>query len=84
VCVNQIGINYSVTDDPTVDYLWTVPANAMIVSGQTTNQVEVKWTTAQSGQVCVQAVKNGCYSAKSCVTASPLEVPAKPVEIDVD
>jgi hypothetical protein len=84
VCVNQTGIMYTVTDNPAVDYLWTVPANAMIVSGQTTNSVEVKWTSSQSGQVCVQAVKDGCSSEKVCVTVSPATVPIKPTTIEIN
>ncbi|MEY3367675.1 MAG: hypothetical protein RI973_830, partial [Bacteroidota bacterium] len=84
VCVNQLMVFYSVTDDPMVDYLWTAPANAMILSGQTTNSVEVKWTSTQSGQLCVQAVKDGCYSEKSCVTVNPTTVPVKPTAIDLN
>jgi hypothetical protein len=61
-----------------------VPANAMIVSGQTTNSVEVKWTSSQSGQVCVQAVKDGCSSEKVCVTVSPATVPIKPTTIEIN
>ena len=83
VCVNPTGAAYSVTNNPMVTYLWTVPANAMILLGQNTNSVQVKWTSTQSGQVCVQAMKDGCNSEKSCVTVSPATVPIKPTAIDI-
>ncbi len=85
-CVAEAGILYSVTDNPAVNYTWTHPDGSTLVSGQGTNEIELLWTTAQGGQVCVTAVTDptGCESDPVCVTASPAAVPGKPTGVIVD
>jgi hypothetical protein len=62
VCVNESGLAYSV---PTVlgatNYNWTVPAGAIIISGQNTNSIIVDWGTS-SGNVTV-TTSNACGSS---------------------
>jgi hypothetical protein len=78
-CVGETGVTYTVTNDPLVtQYIWTVPANATIVSGQGTNQIEVLWNTTQSGDVCVRVDIVGCVSDPVCITVTPNDVPPQP------
>jgi uncharacterized repeat protein (TIGR01451 family) len=62
VCRENAADNFSVTPDPFVtSYNWTVPAGAMIVSGQGTSSIIVDWSAATlgPGQVCV-VTENTC------------------------
>jgi gliding motility-associated-like protein len=66
VCPNAIS-TYCVTDDPDADsFIWTVPADAVIVSGQDSECINVDWTGSAGGQVCV-TTENSCNtSATDC------------------
>lgn len=38
-----VGLKYSTTDVPGASYVWTVPSDVTITSGQGTNQITVDW-----------------------------------------
>ncbi|HEV7349824.1 hypothetical protein [Telluribacter sp.] len=76
-CVGESTV-YSVTAVPNLQYTWTVPANATLVSGQGTSSIAVSWTTTSPGQICVVADNVGCTSAPACLSATPREAPATP------
>ncbi|MFN0189173.1 MAG: T9SS type A sorting domain-containing protein, partial [Bacteroidia bacterium] len=62
VCANQTNISYSVVSEPGVNYTWTVPAGASVVSGQGTSAVSINWATT-TGLLGVTA-SNPCGSAQ--------------------
>lgn len=53
-------------------YTWTVPAGAVIVSGQGTNQVDIDWSGASLGsaQICVTPSNAFCTSIQTCIDVS--------------
>ncbi|MDO8365635.1 MAG: proprotein convertase P-domain-containing protein, partial [Saprospiraceae bacterium] len=59
-----------------VVYSWTVPAGATILSGQDSTVLVVRWDTATSGNVCVQAVNECGAGPQRCF---PVTVYAQPV-----
>jgi hypothetical protein len=88
-CVNPGGVpgfaytyTYSVNPSPDYDsYLWTVPASAVIVSGQETNEITVAWVSLGGGQICVQGKKFDCISQVACINVVVDDVPPKPAGI---
>ena len=67
---------------PGVTYTWTVPANAVIQSGQGTVTIVVIWNTLTPGQVCVRANNVGCLSTSTCYSATITNIPSKPGTIN--
>lgn len=69
---NQV---YSVINNPTSNYLWTVPVGSTIINGQGTNQITVNWgNQTTSGLVTVTEVSicgNGALAMQP-VTVLPL------------
>jgi len=61
VSANQTNLTYSVVNNSGSSYNWTVPADALIISGQGTNQITVTWGSL-SGNVSVIETNNA-----SCV-----------------
>ena len=60
ICITTTGNIYSVPSIAGVTYLWTVPANYTIASGQGTNSISVTTTaTSASGNICVTRT-NSC------------------------
>jgi hypothetical protein len=57
----QTGLVYRVTPVPGLNYIWTVPNGASIVSGQNTSTVTVNWGN-NSGKIKVSA-SNSCGSS---------------------
>ncbi|MEM7037129.1 MAG: family 16 glycosylhydrolase, partial [Bacteroidota bacterium] len=45
VCPGAEGLVFSVPNDPSMTYFWTVPPGVTIVSGQGTNEITVDWGT---------------------------------------
>ena len=82
VCDGQTGVNYSVmpVSDAT-SYVWSVPAGATIVSGNSTTDIMVNFTPgASSGPITVygsNACGNGVPSPDLDVTVNP--IPPTPV-----
>ena len=91
-CVDPDGIapytytyTYSVPENLTYDsYVWTVPASAVIVSGQGTNEITVAWNTTAGGQICVQGKIFDCLSAPVCINVIVDDVPPKPGDIIIN
>lgn len=80
-------INSPVND---IYYNWTYPGNATYISGQGTNKITVKWTTASPGQICVTAENRDpnfstsgkkCNSEPSCINIAPSTTPSAPTTI---
>jgi hypothetical protein len=67
-CAGQT-LTYSVTNTVNRIYDWTVPNNAVVLSGQGTSTVSVKFNAGfNGGNICVR-VGNGCvYSAFRCMS----------------
>jgi large repetitive protein len=79
VCKSVVSDRYSVVNDPNVtSYNWTVPAGAVIVSGQGTSSIIVDWSGASPGfdQVCVSAENSCKESDEICVLIYIKEVTA--------
>jgi gliding motility-associated-like protein len=69
---------YCTPDDPnTVNYIWTLPPEASIVGGDSTDCIQVIWSATGTFDICVTA-ENGCVtSAQDCfsVDVSPGVMP---------
>lgn len=84
ICVGEM-ITYSVVNDPVVDeYVWTVPSNATLFSGQGTNEIVVIWNTIAGGLICVQAKVFDCLSAPVCIDTDVEDVPLPANNIQID
>jgi hypothetical protein len=67
VCRPVNGVVYSVPSQAGVSYVWTVPANVVIASGQGTNSISANWpSNGQAGNVCV-TISSVCDSKTACV-----------------
>lgn len=62
---SQSGLDYSTEYVESVNYLWTVPAQSVIVSGNNTNQIKVNWGT-KPGNVSVKK-SNACAQSTGTV-----------------
>ena len=85
VCPGTASAFYEVTNVPGTEYVWTLPSVARPISGQTTNRIEIDWTTLTSPGVytiTVTPYENGCEGVPLSlqVTVSP-PAPAQPVAI---
>ncbi len=66
VCRPVNGVIFSVPSQAGVTYLWTVPANVVIASGQGTSSISANWlSNGQAGNVCV-TISSGCGSFTVC------------------
>ncbi|MDD2964862.1 MAG: T9SS type A sorting domain-containing protein [Bacteroidales bacterium] len=77
VCAGTSGVQYSVSPIAgAIEYLWTVPSGATIVSGNYTNQIVVDYgTSATSGTMTVKGANvcgNGAVSPAYPVTVNGL------------
>jgi hypothetical protein len=78
ICSNDPIRAFSVTPDPLNEsYNWTVPAGAVIVSGQGTPEISVDWGSVAPGsyQVCVTAVNVCGESDPVCQDVGVLAAP---------
>jgi N-acetylneuraminic acid mutarotase len=65
ICPGETGITYSVNPiDGATYYLWTVPDDAQIISGQGTTSIVIRFGKT-SGQVCVKS-NNDTKESKAC------------------
>lgn len=83
-CVNTQNNLYSV--NPVIgatSYTWSVPAGAIISSGQGTNMISVDFSSgAVSGDICVFSSTSCGSSADVCLAINVLNtIPAKPLSI---
>ena len=66
VCRPVNGVVFSVPSQVGVTYLWTVPTNVVIASGQGTSSISANWpSNGQTGNVCV-TISSGCGSFTVC------------------
>jgi hypothetical protein len=80
VCADTVCY-YSVSSVPGANsYSWTVPQGAVIMSGQNTDSIQLKWGTV-SGTVSVIIGNNCGTSVPSVISVSVTIIPAAPVEI---
>ena len=72
VCVSGLtGLSYSVSAvNGATSYQWTVPQNAVIVSGQGTKAIVVDFTNNLGGNICVSSVNSCGQSSPSCLLVS--------------
>ncbi len=69
VCISDIPERYSTDEDPqVVTYVWTVPAGAVIVSGQGSAEIYINWSgaTPGNGLICVKKTNSCGESAEYC------------------
>lgn len=70
VCPGDSGITYTIVPvDGSTFYLWTVPDDAKIISGQGTVSIVIKFGS-QSGTICVKSNNNTQVSNASCMTVT--------------
>lgn len=81
LCAGTSDVTYSVTADPNaLNYYWTVPAGASIVSGSGTNSITVDFAAnAVSGNFSVYAENNCGTSETSSMLVTVNQIPATPV-----
>ena len=76
VCKSQTGLAYSVVNQVGMNYNWTVPTGANIVSGQGTNAVVVDFTaSAISGSIGVTG-SNSCGTVNTSLTVTINSAPS--------
>ncbi|MDB5258316.1 MAG: Glucan endo,3-beta-D-glucosidase [Chitinophagaceae bacterium] len=51
---------YSVTNNPSSNYQWTVPTGFSILDGQNTSDIDITWSGLSSGRIYVQETISGC------------------------
>ena len=85
ICSFTPNQTYSVINNPTSNYLWTVPVGATITSGQGTNAITVNWGNQNStGSVTVTEVSvcgNGALAQQPIVV---LPLPTNPIIVGPD
>jgi hypothetical protein len=80
ICMDSIA-SYSITTVPNAtSYSWTVPAGAVILSGQNTTSISIQWGT-NGGSISVIAGNLCGNSNPSVVTVSVVGPPAEPMAI---
>jgi len=83
-CVGA-AVTYTVPVNAEYDsYVWSVPSNATLNSGQGTNTIGVTWNTTAGGQICVSGKKYECLSIPSCITVTVENVPPAPDDIIIN
>lgn len=63
VCEDEQATIYSVTNNATSTFTWSVPTGASIVSGQGTNEVEIDWGNTSGNVSVTETDVNSCVSA---------------------
>jgi hypothetical protein len=80
ICRSSVAEVFSVAPNPAnISYTWTVPAGAIITSGQGTPEITVNWTGVTPGtyQVCVVAVNDCNESAQTCIDVDVIQPTAQ-------
>ncbi len=81
VCNDTTGLTYSIEAVPeATNYIWTVPAGAVITGGSGTNEITVNFGTTD-GEICVQT-ENSCGRSEAvCASITMTELPVTPGSI---
>ena len=75
VCQNSTE-DYFVTDPVAGEtYNWTIPADATLINGSTSDMISIDWGTSSGGDVCVTATGTCGTTAPVCITVSTDGVP---------
>lgn len=64
LCLNAAQI-YSTTSVSGNSYVWTIPGNAMVVSGQNTAAITITWTGVGTGVISVEESNSHCSNTSS-------------------
>ncbi|MBR9923002.1 MAG: T9SS type B sorting domain-containing protein [Bacteroidetes bacterium] len=75
-CVGETG-TYSTTVEPGLSYAWTV-SGGTISNGQGTSIIDVNWTTAGTGQVCLITSNDCGNSPEFCLDVDVQDVAPQP------
>lgn len=71
LCVGSNGSVYAVSPaDVGANYVWSVPSNGTIVSGQGTNSITVNWGAGGSGNVSVTETIGSCTGATRTISVA--------------
>lgn len=77
---NESGISYSISDvTGALNYVWSVPSNASIISGQGTTNIIVDFG-ATSGNISVIA-ENSCAQSDARILTITIGIPTEPNDI---
>ncbi len=75
-CQNDFGVYYNVPLFPGASsYTWTVPAGAVILSGQGSTQLFVDWSNGGSGQICVTPNSACANAIPTCLDVGTIAPP---------
>lgn len=66
LCPGETATLYTNEQDPDDTYMWTVPSNVEIISGEGTNEIDIEWAGPGEAEVCV-AVTNACGTTENCM-----------------
>ncbi|HXC05331.1 MAG TPA: gliding motility-associated C-terminal domain-containing protein, partial [Bacteroidia bacterium] len=80
VCSGSSQVYNTTGSAGATSYNWTVPAGAVINSGQGTTSINVTMGTT-SGNVCLTATSSCGTSAASCITLTVITPPTAPVSV---
>ncbi|HJW28682.1 MAG TPA: hypothetical protein VJ508_05455, partial [Saprospiraceae bacterium] len=69
LCPGESTDLYTPEQDPDDTYLWTLPPNVNLISGQGTNEIELEWAAMGDAEVCVE-ITNACGSNENCTLLS--------------
>ena len=70
VCPDDVE-TYSVVPVPGIMfYQWTIPADAILLSGQTTQQISINWNGSPGGEVCMTPISECGTGPTVCTTVS--------------
>ena len=73
---------YCITNIANINtFLWTIPADASIITGQGSSCIEVDWTGSLGGDVCVEAT-NDCGSEQGCLSVTINQSPSSNFSVD--
>ncbi len=66
----------------TIGYSWTVPAGATILSGQDSTTIQVQWSAAPGGNVCVQGLNTCGAGPQQCFPVTIFTQPMANAGVD--
>lgn len=73
LCAGEIATYYVTPPDMVEDYIWDVPGNGIILSGQGSELIEVEWLSEGLYDVCL-TILDQCGSATTCLPTDILSL----------
>ena len=84
LCAGDTG-TYAITPvSGSIGYLWTVPVGATILSGQNTTSLNVLWSSAPGGNICVSALSSCGAGPQNCQNVVVNAIPVAFAGTDAD